>query len=116
MSNKRFYIIVVAIVALCNVTILAKGYSYIGYACVISLLMHVIFTMKNPLTKPQYCIVMAGFVLSLLNIATEISDKFYNVSELDPTKYNLMFFVSLIYLIIAILIAKHYGKKGHDKI
>ena len=97
-----FYFIFILILALCNVTLFFKGFSYIGYAIVISFFVgYFLFSKEHNVLK--FSILSSAFVLSILNVFTEIVYKFDVWHIFNPVKYDFLFLISIIYLTISVI-------------
>lgn len=105
-----FYLLLILIIALCNTTLFFKGYSYIGYAVVISVLVGLILFRENH-SNIRFSILSCVFLLSLLNVATEVFYKMGIFPIFNPVKYDQIFYVSTIYLTISIISGMLWHRK-----
>ena len=105
-----FWVIGILILFLCHTTLFIKGYSYIGYAVVLSVLTgYILFSSKWD--RLRFGVISSAFVLSLLNVITEVFFKLDVFPFFDPTKWTRMSTLSCIYLTISIISGVLWSRK-----
>ena len=111
----RFILLFISILLFCNLTLFIEGYSYIGYAVVISLLLIDKMNEKG-LNIFNYSVLFGAVILSLLNIVREVFFKVGIFEIFDPTKVNYISLIALIYLLISIISGILWYKRKNQSI